>query len=165
MVSQGSRGDRRCLAREKPGSGKGVTSTCLGCLTTSDFLMAYDLLTGPTRSASKNVPSISTNLYPVWAGILKLLLMAHEYLPMSYCRIRSGILASFSAATSAITNAYSVTNTRDAPSSPALTIIFPSMAKAAPSTVPRWPMCSARSVPVRASHVRSKLSADADTTI
>ena len=59
---------------------------------------------------------------------------------------------------------YSVGKTRQTPSSPALTTTLPCEPNAAPRTGARCPLCSFSNVPVRASHVLSVRSADAETS-
>lgn len=61
-------------------------------------------------------------------------------------------------------NAHSmVVNTRQTPSSPALMTTSPFSPRAAPKIGPWWPLCSRMRVPVRASQVRSFLSAELET--
>jgi hypothetical protein len=61
------------------------------------------------------------------------------------------------------TSSGSVVNTKDCPSSPALTITVPFNPKEAAKTAALCPVCVETRVPVRASHVLRVLSADADT--
>ena len=61
------------------------------------------------------------------------------------------------------TSSGSVVNTKDCPSSPALTITVPCNPNEAAKTAALCPVCVEIRVPVRASHVLMVLSADADT--